>query len=98
MKSLNEIFQKLKEIKPKLETDYNVSALGIFGSFTRGEQQESSDVDILVDFKEEGIGLFQFMDMEMLLQNTLEIKVDLVCKDGLKPRIGKQILNEVIYI
>lgn len=98
MKTLNEIIQKLKELKPVLERDYNVSELGVFGSYVRGEQKETSDVDILVDFTEEAIGLFKFMDLEELLQNVLGEKPDLVCKDSLKPRIGKQILSEVVYL
>lgn len=98
MKNSNEIIQKLKEIKPELEQDYKVSELGLFGSYVRGEQKESSDIDILIDFKDEGIGLFRFMDLEELLQKVLGEKVDLVCKDALKPRIGKQILNEVVFI
>lgn len=98
MKNLAFIVQKIKDIKPTLENDYKVSEVGIFGSYVRGEQKETSDVDILVDFYEDGIGLFKFMDLEELLQNILEEKVDLICKDSLKPRIGKQILSEVVYL
>lgn len=98
MKTLKYIIQKLKDLKPILERDYKISILGVFGSYVRGEQKETSDIDILVDFKDEGIGLFLFMDMEDLLQRVLGEKIDLVCKDALKPRIGKQILSEVIYL
>lgn len=98
MKNLTYIMQKLKDIKPILERDYKVSEIGLFGSYVRGEQKETSDIDILVDFQGEGIGLFKFMDLEELLQNLMEEKIDLVCKDALKPRIGKQILSEVVYI
>jgi len=98
MKNLNDVIQKIKDLKPLLEQDYKVSEVGIFGSYVRGEQNETSDVDILVDFKDEGIGLFKFMDLEELLQKVLGEKIDLVCKDSLKPRIGKQILSEVVYL
>ncbi len=98
MKNLKDIIKKLKELKPKLENDYKVSELGIFGSYVRGEQKPDSDIDILVDFKGDGIGLFKFMDLEELLQSLLGTKIDLICKDSLKPRIGKQILSEVIYL
>lgn len=98
LKSLNDIIQKLKELKPILERDYKVSELGIFGSYIRGEQKDTSDIDILIDFKDDAIGLFKFMDLEELLQSVLGEKIDLVCKDSLKPRIGKQILSEVVYL
>ena len=98
MKNLKDVIQKLKDLKPILEQDYKVSELGIFGSYVRGEQKDTSDIDILIDFKDDGIGLFKFMDLEELLQKILGEKIDLVCKDSLKPRIGKQILSEVVYL
>jgi len=54
-------------------------------------------VDILVSFYEP-ISLFEFMDMEEFLTQILGVKVDLVSKKALKPRIGKYILNMVVYI
>ena len=56
-----------------------------------------SDVDILVDF-EEPPSLFEFMDLEEYLSKLLGLKIDLVSKGALKPRIGKRILEEVVYI
>jgi predicted nucleotidyltransferase len=38
------------------------------------------------------------MDLEEYLSNLLGTKVDLISKKALKPRIGKYILKEVIYI
>ncbi len=51
----------------------------------------------LVEF-EEPIGLFEFMDLEFFLSDTLGIKVDLVSKKALKPHIGKRIHEEVIIV
>lgn len=64
MQNLNEIIKKLKNILPVLKQDFKVAEIGIFGSYARGEQKASSDIDILVEFKGNGIGLFKFMDME----------------------------------
>jgi hypothetical protein len=44
--------QQLHEMKPELEKCFNVSSLAVFGSHVRGEQKESSDLDILVEFSE----------------------------------------------
>jgi predicted nucleotidyltransferase len=71
--------------------------LGIFGSYVRREQKKKSDVDILIDF-ENSISLLSFVALEYHLSDVLGKKVDLVMKSALKPRIGKQILREVIYI
>jgi predicted nucleotidyltransferase len=76
-----------------------VRQLGIFGSFVRGEQTENSDVDVLVEFEPSArFGLLTFCQLENDLSEVLQRKVDLVMKDGLKPRLGERILQEVIYL
>jgi predicted nucleotidyltransferase len=97
MKKIEAIKKKLGEHKSEVEKQFNVSELGVFGSYVRDEQNRKSDVDILVDFKKP-IGLFKFMDLEEYLQKILGKKIDLVSKKALKPRIGAQILKEVVFI
>jgi predicted nucleotidyltransferase len=53
--------------------------------------------DVLVDF-EEYPSLLEFVGIEDELSDHLGIKVDLVMKSGLKPRIGQRILREVVYL
>lgn len=97
--TLEEIFQRLRLVLPKLRSQYGVTSLGIFGSYVRGEQTETSDIDVLVEFEpDRRFGLLQFCALENELTDLLGRKVDLVMKDGLKPRIGKRILQEVIYL
>ncbi|SNY23459.1 hypothetical protein SAMN06295989_1252 [Methanohalophilus euhalobius] len=86
--------KKLRKMLPQLEDRYNVKYIGLFGSYVRGEQTTESDLDILVEFSKTPT-LFQFINLENYLSDTLGIKVDLVMKDSLKPNIGKYILNEV---
>jgi predicted nucleotidyltransferase len=97
MIQLEHIRKCVKANEKKLTEDYKVKEIGIFGSYARGEQQEKSDLDILVDFKEV-IGLFKFIALERYLSELLGVKVDLVMKSALKPRIGERILKEVTYI
>jgi len=98
MMKMEEIKEILKKHKEELREKFKVKEIGIFGSYVRGEQKKrGSDIDILVDF-EEPIGFFKFMDLEEYLSNLLGTKVDLISKKALKPRIGKHILKEVIYI
>jgi predicted nucleotidyltransferase len=96
-KTWEEIREILLKEKPYLQEKYKVKEIGIFGSYVRREQNENSDVDILVDFSET-IGLFEFAGLEQYLTQKIDIPVDLVTKSGLKPRIGKNILAEVIMI
>ena len=67
------------------------------GSYSRGQQRKSSDIDILVQF-ERPIGLLKFLKLENYLSNLLETKVDLVTKQARKPHIGEQILREIVYL
>ena len=97
MKTLEEIKKGLRDQKPALATKYKVKEIGIFGSYVRGEQQPQSDLDVLVDF-EEYPSLLEFVGIEDELSERLGGKVDLVMKSGLKPRLGKHILREVIYL
>jgi uncharacterized protein len=80
-----------------LRKHYAVRQIGIFGSFVRGEQQEGSDVDVLVDFSRP-VGFVTFIKLENRLEEILGRKVDLVTRKALKPHIGRRILDEVRYV
>jgi predicted nucleotidyltransferase len=97
MKTLEEIKQWLVQNKSLLKERYSVRELGVFGSYVRQEQTETSDVDVLVEFSEIP-SLLKFVNLENYLSDNLGVKVDLVHKSGLKPRIGDRILAEVIYL
>lgn len=97
MRNLNEIKNILSHHKDEIKQKYPVKELGIFGSYVRGEEKEASDLDILVEL-EKAIGLLKFIEIEEYLSELLGVKVDLVMKGALKPRIGKRILREVVYV
>ncbi len=97
MKNLEEIKKILNENKPIIKKKFKVKEIGIFGSYARGENKHKSDIDVLVEF-DEPVGFFAFLDLEEYLENILGIKVDLVSKKALKPRIGKYILEELIQV
>lgn len=96
-KRLPEIKRALKEHKPLLEKRFKVKEIGIFGSYLRGRQRETSDLDLLVEFSEP-IGLFDFLRLEDLLAKRIGVKVDLVMKDALKPRIKEKVIKEALYM
>lgn len=97
MKKLDEIKNILTAHRDTLEKKYKVKTIGVFGSYVRGEPKKRSDVDILVEYTETP-DFFEFLDLEEYLSDILEIKVDLVTKDALKPYIGKCIMEEVVYL
>ena len=97
MTELESIIQRIKEHKAKISKEYNISKIGIFGSYIRGEERPESDVDILVEF-EKPVDMFRFLELEEILSELFGKKVDLVSGKFLKHNIGRQILNEVRYV
>jgi len=99
MKNVEEIKKKLEELKPSLKEKFKMKSIGIFGSYLRGEGKKGSDLDILVEFdKSASLSLLDFIRLENDLSEVLGIKVDMVEKSTLKPRIGKHILEEVVNV
>lgn len=99
MKTLLEIKNTLKAHKKELREKYNIKDIAIFGSYLKGKADENSDIDLLVVFEPySGISLLGYIGIENYLSHLLGVKVDLVEKKGLKPYIGRHILNEAVYI
>lgn len=92
-KQIENIFSILRRELPKLQLQYNVDTLDVFGSFVRDEQTAKSDLDLLVTFTKSP-SLFSFLELEDYLSVLLGVKVDLVMKSSLKPNIGQVILSE----
>jgi len=99
MNKLEDIKKILKQSKEELRKKYGVVEIGIFGSYVRSKQYKNSDLDILVEFEPDPkIDLINFIELENYISELLGIKVDLVMKSVLKPRIGRQILKETVYL
>lgn len=91
----------IEEIKNKaipVLKRYGVVHAGIFGSFARGELEEGSDIDILVEFKGRK-GLLDLVRAERGLSETLGIKVELLTEGAISPYLRDRIKEElkVIY-
>lgn len=83
------IINKLSPYKPSL--------IGIFGSFARGENTKSSDLDILVDFKSR-INLLDLIGLENELSESLKVKVDLITKKAVSPLLLPYIIRDLVKI
>jgi len=69
--------------------------LRVFGSVARGEADERSDIDFLVDL-EPGRNIFDLGGLLMDLQNLLGRRVDVVTERGLRLRIRDRVLEEAV--
>lgn len=85
----------LRELKPDILSRYKVKEIGLFGSFARGEHTKASDIDILVDFKEDA-DLFDWLALALFLEEKLQRKVDVVPKNALRAELQDPVLQEVV--
>jgi hypothetical protein len=93
---MEKIIELIRKNKDSLKNTYNIEKIGIFGSFAKDNQNDSSDIDILVEFSEP-IGYFKFIELEQFLEKVLGKKVDLATKNSLKLSIKKEVLKDTIY-
>lgn len=96
MRTLQEIRNILSNHKQRLFHDYPIKSMAIFGSYSRKEQNDSSDLDILVEFSDK-IGI-RFVDLADDLENIVGFKVDLVSKKGIQTKYLKSIGSDLIYV
>ena len=76
---------------------YNPVRIGIFGSVARNEEIETSDIDILYNFKDI-IGFSKFLNLQEYLEKNLTKKVDLVDERFVNPRLKPHIMNDLKII
>ncbi len=77
----------IEEIKQKIVPvlkEAGVTRSSLFGSYVRGEEKETSDIDILVEVPQ-GTGLFKFVGLQRKLEHSLGKKVDLVTYRSIHP-------------
>lgn len=89
-----DVFSRIRENRRAIRS-LGVGRLGVFGSFTRNEQHDESDVDILVEFERGKKSLDHFMELAFLLEDILQRRVELVTVESLSPHLGPRILAEV---
>jgi len=97
MKKLKQIQSVLTANLPVLKKRFKVRELGIFGSYARGEQKKSSDLDILVKFNQKAT-LFDYVGLGNYLEEKLKIKVDIVSEEGLRPEFKSNITKKVLKV
>jgi predicted nucleotidyltransferase len=98
MTSREYILSVIKNHKAELSR-LGIRNIGLFGSCARNEQNEKSDIDILIDFDKDKENFDNYMAVYDLIEKLFKNRrVDIVTKNGLSPYIGPKILNEVLYV
>jgi predicted nucleotidyltransferase len=73
-----------------------VKSLTLFGSVARDEARPDSDVDLLVEFNQ-AVGLFEFIELRLYLEDILGSCVDLGTQDALREHLRVPVLKDVIH-
>jgi uncharacterized protein len=90
-----DILDRLIANRTKLEAR-GVKSVALFGSAVRGEETDTRDVDLLVEF-DQPTGLLGLIKLKHELQEMLEVEnVDLITRDGLHPALKERILSEAV--
>jgi predicted nucleotidyltransferase len=98
-KTLLGIRKILRSSRNLLKEKYAVRSLAIFGSYARGDQQATSDVDLLVEF-EKPIGGFAFIELADRLEELLGMNVDLLTPEMIRKNLllKKSIEEDLIHV
>ena len=87
----------LRALKPEIEARYKATKIELFGSFSRGEQKEQSDIDLLVDFNAEA-DLFDLVGLSQFLEDRLGRSVDVVPRSALRSELRESALRGAIPV
>lgn len=93
--SLNELVRARRADILEIAKRYGASNLRIFGSVARGEADEKSDIDILVDM-ESGRSLLDLAGLRVDLRELLGRSVDVLTVPSLRDRIRSRVLSEAV--
>lgn len=97
MLSQQEILEKLSKNLKVFKDQYGVKNIALFGSYSREEQNESSDIDLLVEFEKSKLTFDNYMELKITLEDLFQKKVDLVIFDDIKPALKESIVRSAKY-
>ncbi len=80
----------------RIAAEHGASNVRVFGSVARGDDTETSDIDLLVDQDWTKLSAWGGMGLVIALEDLLGHKVDIATVEELKPRIRERVLREAI--
>ena len=94
---LNRLLSEKRDEILRIGRKYGARNFRIFGSVVRGESDEKSDLDFLVEM-EPGSSLLDLGGLQYELEKLLKCRVDVVTERGLKARIRERVLREAVTL
>ncbi|HWY79784.1 MAG TPA: nucleotidyltransferase family protein [Candidatus Sulfotelmatobacter sp.] len=95
IQDISTINNLIEQNRSNLTSKFSVTNIGIFCSVASGNNRETSDIDILIEFSEP-IGMFTFIELEDHLSNILGKKVDLATPKALQATVKNSILQHYV--
>ena len=95
----NDIIRFLKKKKEDFKKMFHIEKIGLYGSYSRGEQNENSDIDIVYVLKDsDKFGYFEYLELEDIIFRQFKKKVELVNYRYMNPIIKYEAEKEIIYV
>lgn len=88
-----DIINQLKDLKPQLEKEFGIKHLKVFGSVSRGEARQDSDVDLIAEIENKSLG-WRYFSMPEEIGEMIGRKVDVLTQDSINKYIKDRILRE----
>ncbi len=95
--STDEIISYLKRNKALLNERFGVTRIGIFGSFARGDQLVTSDIDMVVEMEKARKNIHSFLKLKRFLEQEMSREIDLGFENSIKPAIKEKVIKQIIY-
>ena len=95
MKTRTEVLVILRSLKDELRERYHVESIALFGLYAREEQEESSNIDLLVRFGS-GADLIDFIGLSQYLEKRLGTRVDVVPEAALRPELRREVTRDLL--
>lgn len=92
-----QLLTELKKFKANHQQEYGIEVLGIFGSYSRNEFRQGSDVDVVVQLRKQD--LFSIIGIKQDLEETLHLPVDVVSyRPSMDAFLKKCIDRDAVYV
>lgn len=95
---IDELLLKQRDEILKISAQHGAFNVRVFGSVARGEADEQSDIDFLVDYSLDHISPWFPASLVLDLEKLLGRKVDVATEAALKERIREQVLTEAVLL
>lgn len=92
----DQIFERVRSHQSALKL-FGAARLGLFGSFVRGEQTDTSDVDFVVEFQEGKKTFRNFINMVYYLEKVMGREVELLTWEGMASFVRRTAEKEIEY-